>query len=455
MGLTPEIIARIKKNSPDIPAPGYYDLLVSMAGYSPQTTAQAFLVLRPKKLYILSSHDTQGKIDDIWSEIQNVIPGEVRMADVAQGTCQPTDPLDIYKQIKNEIYRLIQHRPKIVIDITGGKKVMSAAAALAAWQLDMDIIYSENDSYHVTKRGPEDIGNTRIIKLDNPITIFCEQEEARIDALFNQGQFNVAASEYAALPPRMSQHAAEKSWSIAFKAQVAKLYAAWCDMNKGMIRDILKSLKLKEVTFLKPDQKQKLKNQTDFLSPFAQAPDASPVYLLTTFYLLGNHYSNIGRFDFASLLFYRCLEGALDSRLERVYPGFKCDCPDYSLITYDVKSLEADYGKINLKVFSDSERPLPRQLAFIQKATLLAALNDKFISEAGSNSDPLKNLNDWCSLSQARNNSILAHGQNNITPKACDDLKKAAKIMLDAYLRYYPDDLPGLPDLSSLAFLKW
>ncbi|MDR2825634.1 MAG: hypothetical protein LBV76_02430, partial [Deltaproteobacteria bacterium] len=133
MNLIPELIAKIRTNSPDIPASGYYDLLVSMAGFSPQTTAQAYLVLLPKKMHILCSSETSDQIDRIWQELHSACTEEIKQADVSHDICDPTDPLDIYRLIKNKIAQLRKNADvdspfRVVIDMTGGKKVMSATA---------------------------------------------------------------------------------------------------------------------------------------------------------------------------------------------------------------------------------------------------------------------------------------------------------------------------------------
>ena len=54
---------------------------------------------------------------------------------------------------------------------------MSAAAALAAWQLNLGLTYIENQFDPVTHQLQH--GDIRLIALDNPTTVFGEQELAR------------------------------------------------------------------------------------------------------------------------------------------------------------------------------------------------------------------------------------------------------------------------------------
>jgi hypothetical protein len=436
--LTPEDIANIISNSPDRPKPGDYDLLVSLVGLSPNTPVQAYLVLRPKKLYLLCSRDTVDKISYIKSEITRLSTVDIDQSDFDYIICQPADPVDIFHKIKEKIddfknQSAGENPPRVAIDITGGKKVMSAAAALAAWQLNMEIVYGDNVNYNADARGPEKQNETGIISLENPNTLFCEQEEAKINALFNKGQFRTSIAEYSTLSKNVSRshRTIKKAWIFTFKSNLATLYAAWCDMDRKGVGKALNTLAGLDFTkLLRPKQITALKKQMDFLREFA-SDEASPTIGLLNFYLLGQHYLKNGRRDFASLLFYRCLEGTVAARLEGLFPGFKCGKPDYALLGRDINTIKEEYANTSKDLPGTPKDSLPDKVAFMDAAILLNVLNDPL-----SKVDAVINLQ---SVGTARNESILAHGDKNIKEEHCLKLQKSAEDMLKTYLSLRED----------------
>lgn len=138
--LFPEVIKRAKANSAATPPPRDVDLLVSLSGFSPSTTILAFELIRPRQLFVISSENTSDSIDVIHEHL--VIGRRLPARHFHHKACDGTDPLAIYRLVKEAVAELTSSRasekasarrqPTALIDITGGKKVMSAAAALVA-----------------------------------------------------------------------------------------------------------------------------------------------------------------------------------------------------------------------------------------------------------------------------------------------------------------------------------
>ena len=477
--LTPEIMARIKENSraanPNFPPPGHYDLLVSLVGHSPPTTAQAYLALEPRALHLICSEETEENIQAIKAEIESARPN-VPAPDPSWETIDPTDPRSIYRAIKDILTALGQANPdgrlKVVIDVTGGKKAMSAAGALAAWQLDLDIFYGESP-YDPAARGPIALERTVFMRLDNPMTLFREWEEARVDEMFNAGWFEAAAREYQKLGKRVIPEAAAP---LVFKARLAGLYAAWCDADKTKLRQSLKELAAggDPSEILSQNQLEVWRKQMKFLQDYVgpRPPALSPPLM---YYCLGRHYFRIHRYDFAGQFFYRCLERIFRSRLELLFPRFKSDRADYKVIIerrnerrnpnltapdqiqQTVTGLRNEYRKIIQQHLPQSDQPqtLPFRLTFMNSAVLLTALGDALLTEGGFRPEDLRKLERY---SHARNDSYLNHGEKHITRADGDKLRQAAADLLNAFGKLYPytpAEAGAAAYGNSLAFIRF
>lgn len=474
--LSPEIVEQMRRNSQDLPPAHHYDLLVSLAGFSPQTTAQAYLILEPGHLHILHSKDTKKNLSGIEDEIRNGRPVESRSLNVEYTTdeCLPTDPLSIYRSVKAQIDKIKeapnQTDPRVAIDITGGKKVMSAAAALAAWQLNTDLVYAENDSYDAVSRSPQYKAQAKLLRLANPMHLFREQEEARIDALFNTGQFERADEGYRYLSRNIL--VPEAADSVRCKAALAALYTAWRDFDRQKLSNQLKKFnEADRQKYLTPAQNQSLSRQLNFLRDFVSAK--LPAILPIMFYFLGVHYQNTGHYDFAGQLFYRCLETIFRTRLELRFPGFEteADNANYQCLINQlktdpknsVKSEDAltkryyEAARRHLNGFDPASR-LPRgKLTYVNSAVLLTAIDDDMIRKSGVK---LRRLQD---ISVFRNKCFLNHGDGNITKEDCEMLRSCAADPLKAFQEFHPYQLQGeagvvkdaLDCVKTLAFIKF
>jgi len=137
-----DVVEAAKENSASVERPAV-DLLVSLSGFSPETTLLAYELLQPKRLLVISSENTRQKINIIYEKLH----GKLSPADIEPRYVDPVDPVEIYDLVKRAIYvKELDGGPlTAILDITGGKKVMSAGAALAASQLDLPMCYINSD----------------------------------------------------------------------------------------------------------------------------------------------------------------------------------------------------------------------------------------------------------------------------------------------------------------------
>jgi hypothetical protein len=421
-------------------------LLISLSGFSPLTTILAYEVLRPEQLLVLFSEDNRSGIDSIADHV--VGRSGLRYSNFMARPCVPTDPHGVYRVVKEELESMRSpdgQRPYAILDITGGRKVMSAAAALAAWQLNLDLCYVEAD-YDPRLRRPVP-GSDRLLVLGNPTELFGEQAMDAALRTFVSGAFGAAHQQYDDLCDTIAEPARAR-----FMRALSGLYRAWCDLDLTGLPVTLKSVQTtltRARHLITTETEQRITVQLDFLRRLSAG---DPDCLLVCFLVLGEHYREIGRHDFAALLFYRTIEGCLTGRLEQRAAGFSGERPDYHLLSSDVEQLRHDYATVATSIGKDPGAALPPIIGLMNAALILAALDDPLLVRAKlAGSKALGHLD---TLAAARNRSVLAHGDRTVSPAQSRTLESRARAVLRAYrsLRDDGEDVDSL--VKNLRFVR-
>lgn len=432
--LVDECAERARRSCPGFPSK--VDLLISMTGFSPRITILAYKILRPSRLVVIPSENAWSSVNTIHRHV--FADGILQPADFSQRPCVPTDPLSIYRIVKDE---LDSHARRSVaggvayIDITGGRKVMSATAALAAWQLDLGLCYIDGDYDEELKQAIP--GSDRLLLLDNPTSLFGEQEMKAAEQAFDSGAFDAARSRFDELAGRLAQPGQAR-----FMGALSAVYRAWCDLDLKALPTAIDRVQ----ETLVPVQRtlptwtvSAVYAQLQYLNKLAQRDRQS---LLLCFNLLDDHYRHVGRHDFAALFSYRTIEGCLFGRLTDQYPGFDCENPDYQLIDIDTKALSSQYRQLVDEVDGHQRRrSLPSLMGLFSAAVLLLILGDPLVTGAALDSvEALRTLRD---LARTRNKSVLAHGEESVSVEVSQQLNTKAVKILQAYweLRYPDEDL--------------
>ncbi len=425
-----EAVAHALTRSDRQPA-GPVGLLISLAGFSPITTILAYRLLRPQRMLVIFSEGTASSIDVIAGHL--VGPDGMRHSDLMYRPCTPTDPHGIYRAVKEELERHGQlgSEPYAIIDITGGRKVMSAAAALAAWQLKLDLCYVESD-YDPERRQPVP-GTDRLLILGNPTTLFGQQEMDAARQLFAGGAFGAAHQRYDELCESIAEPGRAR-----FMRALSDLYDAWCAVDLAGLPARIEATELAmagERHELTQATTRRVEGQLAFLRTLVAGDRNS---LLVCFHVLGQHYQRVGRHDFAALFHYRTLEGCLARRLESRASGFLCSKPDYSLLTDDVDELTAVHAEVMAALGRPSRMNLPYDIGLISAAALLTALDDPLIPAAGlTGARALAHLQ---LVARTRNRSVLAHGYEPVAEDDCRLLEGKARSVLLAYWKLESGD---------------
>lgn len=424
------------------------DLLVSIAGFSPMTSILSCHILKPAQVYLLSSRQAEDCMEEVLQWLFNPRGGGFSYKNVHHRSCPPTDTMRIYQLIKDRVQELPQENPRVVIDITGGKKVMSAVAAMCAWQLDLKLSYIESN-FDAELRMPRP-GGEHLLLIENPSTLFGDAELTSLSTLADEGAFEAAAIGMERLESRINN-----PWPARLRGQICHLYSAWSnlDLEKiGKARATLSQTLQSRSDGLNHNQVQRLKAQLEFLQRLHQelnateTPAGDKIEVLLCYYLLGRYYERLSRLDFAALLFYRAAEGCMTSHLARSYPGLQLREVDPKVFGdqgLDVDELRNTFCNLARDIFQDSDhQQLPTRLGFITSAMLLYSLpEDKLLP--GAHIKDKKALMHMRQQSNTRNDSILAHGFKVIEQKSLNELKNLAWRLLSSFwsLHRPTDDL--------------
>lgn len=417
-----DVVESAKANSADVERPDI-DLLVSLSGYSPETTLLAFELIKPKQILIVTSEKTLPEVN----VISDKIAGRLRSSEFRHDTVNPVNPLDIYELVKKAVRPARPGDPPVraIIDITGGKKVMSASAALAASQLDLPMCYIESEFDPEMRQAIP--GSEKLCILSNPTVLFGDADMDAATEMFRSGSYLGAADRFGELSLRISEPARAR-----YMRDLAAFYRAWCDQDAADLPERIKEIRGRIAdprSQLPMKTARRLNEQVDFAEKLV-AKDSSA--LLLNSYLLGEHYFRVGRHDFAALLYYRTIEKSLAEQLRRRYGGFDAGAPDYSLLDPDTDGLTDRFGETAKAIFH-SNRPvaLPWRMQLVEAAIMLFVLEDPLLPAIGLQSrGGVQHLR---GLAEIRNRSVLAHGETVVSKDDCKKLKKRALLHLRAF----------------------
>jgi CRISPR-associated protein (TIGR02710 family) len=416
-------VEQAQRNSADVPREPI-DLLVSLSGFSPETTILAFELLRPQRLMIIASEEARASVDIIQQALNLPLSRlDVRYTD-------PIDPRGIYQFIKEAARPFPEaEEVKAVIDITGGKKVMSASAALAAAQLDLALCYI-NSTFDAEMRLSVP-GTERLVIVPNPTALFGDREMDAALVAFRHGAYAAAQARFA----EIAETAYEPS-RARFLRDLASVYESWCDLNLEALQSRAQVMRdrLSDPAYrVPPTVARRLRAQLVFLDTLTGAPRGereNPSFLLN-FYLLGEHYLRLGRYDFAALLHYRTIESCFAQRLARLAPGFRTAAPDYRLFGKDREELQARYRAATGAVHEMEATALPALVGLMDAALLLFVLDDPMLKKLDLTTD--KALRHFKGRLLARNKSVLAHGTETIDEALSGDLGRLATRSVRAF----------------------
>lgn len=437
-----DAVKAAKANSADVERPEV-DLLVSLSGYSPETTLLAYELIEPKRLLVISSEKTVAQVNVIWEKVRD----RLQFSQINHDNVDPVNPLDIYELVKKAVHPVRPGDPpvKAIIDITGGKKVMSASAALAASQLDLKLCYIDSEFDPEMRQAIP--GTEKLCILSNPTVLFGDRDMGAATQMFKSGSYLGAAERFGELSGRVSAPARAR-----YLCDLAALYQSWCDMDDAAMPAWVEQVRMRIAdprSELRPETARRLADQLDFVTALV-AKDSSARLLNS--YLLGEHYYRLGRNDFAALLFYRTIEKSLAERLRQGYGGFDVSAPDYTLLDPDVEGLASRYGDLAMSVFGSNQPiQLPWRVQLIEAVILLHLLGDEMLPSIGIKGRG--GIGHLRRLAEIRNQSVLAHGETPVGARECGELRQQALAHLRAFWRLREVDRDVDQRIETLRFI--
>jgi CRISPR-associated protein (TIGR02710 family) len=420
-----DIVAAAVANSADVERPPV-DLLVSMSGFSPETTLLAFELVQPQRLLVISSEHSVHTLDTIWEKLK----GRLAFSAFEHRQCDPVDPVSIYDIVRKNVEPPgSADRPRAMIDITGGKKVMSAGAALVASQLDLPMCYIESTFDPDLRQAIP--GTETLCIVANATKLFGDTEMDAACDLFRSGHYSGAQARFDALSRTVSEPARARLF-----ADLSALYRAWCDLDVANLHVRAEAVRHRladpRSRIQSLDTARRLTEQLDFVTTLDGRDGSS---MLLNFYLLGEHYLGLDRYDFAALLYYRAIEKSFSLRLQHRY-GFDVHRPDDTVFDLDPAQLASRYAAVANKIFgSRAVKGVPPRLGLVDSLLLLHVVHDELLPAAKIlGLDGIRHVR---SIAEARNRSVLAHGESSVTAKQCGVLKARALCNLRAYWRMH------------------
>jgi CRISPR-associated protein (TIGR02710 family) len=431
--------------------------LVSVLGFSWQPVALMAAWARPERLLVLGSDDSlKVKIGE-----EGVLSIVARVAGISRDVIESVrvgDPgeEDIYRAVRDFLRRSEIPPRQVFVDPTGGKKSMSASAALAGFLAGAPLVYVDYDRYDGPNRIPV-AGAEYPRLLRNPLEVLGDLEMRDIFGAFNRSDFQEAE--------RLAKRLVERLYEPREAECLMKLargYGAWDRFDFLGARQALVEARVALDRFdgqrawvwggAADEVLDGNLRALDALAQIQKQPnhlnDGAP--LLVWYLAAARRLLDTGKPSLAVLLTYAAVERYVDLCL---WIDFRLDdeAPDYAYV--EARLVRAKYDEAGRWLFGKDykSRDLDGPLMFANGAQLLAALAPErlALNELG----PLKGL------ASARNKCEYEHGFLPKTPRQ-DDVKqylaRATEVIAracggkDALERKLHEfEFPKLPDQAS------
>lgn len=219
--ILPAILPTVKKRSGNIPK---YNGLISLLGFTPETIVLTSRLLKPKKLIILHTPETENFIGV--AKKHSGLPSSKIKSEKFLHDDEHID--DIYLALKKAL-GYFKPTDRIAIELTGGKKTMgiqlsNAVAALRHNQkMSVDVVYIDYDEYMPKYRKPVPETSRLLIIGDPPASaqnvfgnveeISSETREIVVNPIFNGRGYPLIQNLVFVLMP-FSETWSDRIWKI-------------------------------------------------------------------------------------------------------------------------------------------------------------------------------------------------------------------------------------------------
>lgn len=219
--------------------PSEVELLVLLCGTSAAPLLLSTSFVRPKRVMLVASSSNLGRdamklVDEKLRQVERKLGSTFER--VAPCEIAPSDPTQAYRQLADAI-RVCQREldlsaDQILVDITGGKKTMVAAAFLVCSELGLKSSYVDAD-YDERARMPVP-GSADYVLLRDPIAAFRVRELAEVVTLTRCARYQAAASLLRRL---IEDELAVPRASLKDALTKLRWLEAWSDRRMGELAD--------------------------------------------------------------------------------------------------------------------------------------------------------------------------------------------------------------------------
>ncbi len=424
------VLNKFKKSKKGIDQPAY-KVLISLVGFSPEPLILTIAALKMEYVLFLLTPETESQIDYIIEKT------ELKPSQYDKKRLKSSDINEIYKHIRDI---LTDHNPSdIAIDITGGKKIMGAGAAIAGAMRNCSMYYIDYKEYVPGSRTPLP-GSEFLYKIPNPYEVFGDQDIIRALQLYKDGNFNAGIEILGLLSSKVRDIR-----KIDIYRAILSMSQAWEDfLFAKALKYAGKAIEKIQQFSVLTELNNGLIKKSKILSELIKE---NKIWLIINFYHLALTYAERKKYDFAVLMLYRTIEQIFSYRLENKY-FIKSGLPEYDkypgMLDQMNNILPTIYGNRAKKMAE-----LPRKIGFMDSATILAVLSDNLL-----NNIQLKHLK---SQADNRNKGVLAHGTTANNKNQFDAMNKLFRKIFERFIEIYmpdfcPDELLAQFDKIPLQF---
>ena len=382
-----------------------YMHLIMLVGASPEPLIRTILSIKPEKVSFIYTKDVESFLDKVVSD------AGLKASEYDKVKVDGSNPGEIYDVVKKYAIKY----ENLAVDVSGGKKSMTAGMSIAAAFYGIPILYNDYKEYDASLRMPKP-GTEFLDELKNPYESSQDQLNRIAENLFKQTNYHSAGDIF----KEASDKAESKNRLILeVKSNLSYAYHYWDVFNfksaSGYMNTVLELLKYSDI------DAERYKKQFEILKKsgrsqknyFKSLKDIEESRVLTfSYYASALRRADSQKFEDAVLRLYRCCELIAQHRLAL-----------QDINTSDVKWGDIDdivkekYKKIYSDTLQESKRKstpedvgLQTKIGLFAGYVLLKTLEDEFFND----SIDLKEIFNCLDI---RNLSYIEHGVETVNEK--------------------------------------
>lgn len=288
-------------------------VLVCTVGFRPMPVILSILLLQPRRVYLLHTGDSLPHAQAIARDPYVLEAGLDPTTDILLHTVSLTNAPQNYGRLQTIINE--NRNLPIVVDITGGVKVMGLSLAAAAFWLRIPVVYQLGQEVKGTVRPFSE----QLTELENPYAYFGSSELRSLQALFHAGNYDAALAICQAMQGTVGD--AQTRDKLHLLEEFITVYRDWDNFVHShtagdaarrlatRLRVILGKLNRLSVTLAAPE---KLQQNLHFLHELEISWQATrnnaEAHRLIDIYAAAQRRGRAGKYDDAVARLYRCVE---------------------------------------------------------------------------------------------------------------------------------------------------